>query len=200
MSTNKSGPQREVQIIGIQMIGTMIEHCKLNKTKSTTQPGGGHGPFTSMARARVELGSSEKQLRDLNPGPWGFMSGSLTTRSCGLHIIVIIIPIKGTNYDELDAINRFFGPFFIFAYFFMMTIFMMNFFMAILNDSFTDAREILEAEPTEDAEMSDFIGEYAKELLKEVAQELRGATGKRDKTYLPNSGNKETRERDYFLY
>ena len=81
----------------------------------------------------------------------------------------------------------------------MMTLILMNFFMAILNDSFTDAREILEAEPTEDSEMADFIEEYAKEMLKEIAQELRGAAGGREKIYAANNKH-DTRERDYFLY
>ena len=89
-----------------------------------------------------------------------------------------------------------------FSYFFMMTVFMMNFFMAILNDSFTDAREILEAEPTEDAEMSDFIGEYVKEQLKEITNELRVAVGGNKEKYATghSTWDSKTYERDYFLY
>ena len=79
---------------------------------------------------------------------------------------------------------------------------MMNFFVAILNDSFTEAREILEAEPTEDAEMSDFIGEYAKELLKEISNELRVALGRNKEKDAIGHGtwDSKTWERDYFLY
>lgn len=108
---------------------------------------------------------------------------------------------KGTNYDELESINRFFGPFFIFFYFFSMTIFLMNFFMAILNDSFTEAREILEQEPTEDSHVADFIGEYAVTMLKEVADELR-RTGGRKKRYQHEATtySKEVKESDFFLY
>ena len=108
---------------------------------------------------------------------------------------------KGTNYDELESINRFFGPFFIFFYFFSMTIFLMNFFMAILNDSFTDAREILEREPTEDSHVADFIGEYAVTMLKEVADELRRASGrKRRYSQQATTYSKEVKESDFFLY
>ena len=84
----------------------------------------------------------------------------------------------------------------------MMTVFMMNFFVAILNDSFTEARETLEAQPTEDAEMSDFIGEYAKELLKEISNELRVAVGGNKEKYATghSTWDSETWERDYFLY
>ena len=85
----------------------------------------------------------------------------------------------------------------------MMTVFMMNFFVAILNDSFTEAREMLEAEPREDNEMANFMGEYAKELLKEISQELRVAIEGRGKTYQPNgdrASREDTRDRDYFLY
>jgi len=82
----------------------------------------------------------------------------------------------------------------------------MNFFVAILNDSFTDAREILEAESTGE-NMSDFIEEYAKDKLKEISDELRAMIGGRE-----NSGEKnnaasndkrkknKTWERDFFLY
>ena len=81
---------------------------------------------------------------------------------------------------------------------------MMNFFVAILNDSFTDAREILEENPTEDSEMSDFIGEYAKAMLREISKELGGSGGKSVKyaTYEDKfvSYSKEAKERDFFLY
>lgn len=108
---------------------------------------------------------------------------------------------KGTNYDELDSINRFFGPFFIFFYFFSMTVFLMNFFMAILNDSLTEAREILEQEPTEDSEVADFIGEYAVSMLKEIADELRGTSGKKNKySHQATTYSKEVKESDFFLY
>ena len=108
---------------------------------------------------------------------------------------------KGTNYDELESINRFFGPFFIFFYFFSMTVFLMNFFMAILNDSFTEAREILEQEPTEDSEVADFIGEYAVSMLKEIADELRGTSGKKKKySHQATTYSKEVKESDFFLY
>lgn len=103
---------------------------------------------------------------------------------------------KGTNYDELESINRYLGPFFLFVYFFSMTIFLMNFFMAILNDSFTEAREILGENPTEDSEMSEFMGEYAVAMLKEISDELRGMTGKK-KRY---QASRETKESDFFLY
>jgi len=108
---------------------------------------------------------------------------------------------KGTNYDELESINRFFGPFFIFLYFFSMTVFLMNFFMAILNDSFAEAREILEQEPTEDSHVADFIGEYAVTLLKEIADELRRTSG-RKKRYSNQAStySKEVKESDFFLY
>ena len=108
---------------------------------------------------------------------------------------------KGTNYDELESINRFFGPFFIFFYFFSMTIFLMNFFMAILNDSFTDAREILEREPTEDSHVADFIGEYAVTMLKEVADELRRTSGRKKRySQQATTYSKEVKESDFFLY
>ncbi|XP_022784277.1 uncharacterized protein LOC111324875 [Stylophora pistillata] len=111
---------------------------------------------------------------------------------------------KGTNYDDLEAINHFLGPFFIFFYFFGMTVFLMNFFVAILNDSFTDAREILEENRTEDSEMSDFIGEYAKAMLREISKELArsGAKVKRYETSEDNFApfSKEAKERDFFLY
>ena len=111
---------------------------------------------------------------------------------------------KGTNYDELEAINRFYGPFFIFVYFFGMTVFLMNFFVAILNDSFKDAREILEEKPTEDSEMADFIGQYAKSMLREISKEL-GGSGVKRKRYTSyehqyTSYSKEVKERDFFLY
>lgn len=108
---------------------------------------------------------------------------------------------KGTNYDELESINRFLGPFFLFVYFFSMTIFLMNFFMAILNDSFTEAREILEQESTEDSEMSDFMGEYAVSMLKEIADELRAMGGKKKKyAHQATTYTRETKESDFFLY
>lgn len=108
---------------------------------------------------------------------------------------------KGTNYDELESINRFFGPFFVFFYFFSMTVFLMNFFMAILNDSFTDAREILEQEPTEDSQVADFIGEYAVTMLKEIADELRRTSGRKKRySHHATTYSKEVKESDFFLY
>ena len=81
----------------------------------------------------------------------------------------------------------------------------MNFFIAILNDSFIEAREILEAEPTEDTQLSDFIEEYAKKMLKEISEEIQGLVDRKDENTAdsPNrdrARNKETWERDYFLY
>lgn len=111
---------------------------------------------------------------------------------------------KGTNYHELETIDRFLGPFFIFIYFFSMTVFLINIFIAIINDSFTEAREILEQEPTEDSEMADFIREYTTAMLKEISDELRASYGKK-KRYMPDSHqvtsySKEVKERDFFLY
>lgn len=86
-----------------------------------------------------------------------------------------------------------------------MTVFTMNFFIAILNDSFIEAREIREAEPT-DAQLSDFIEEYTKEMLKEISKEIQGFVGRKDENGAVDSPtgdsarNKETWERDYFLY
>lgn len=108
---------------------------------------------------------------------------------------------KGTNYDELETINRFFGPFFFFFYFFSMTVFLMNIFMAILNDSFTEAREILEKEPTEDSQVADFIGEYAVTMLKEIADELRRNIDRKNRySHQAQTYSKEVKESDFFLY
>ena len=112
------------------------------------------------------------------------------------------LSLLGTNYDELESINRFLGPFFFVTYFLVTTLILMNFFVAILNDSFTDAREILEAESTGE-NMSDFIEEYAKDKLKEISDELRAMIGGREKnTACRNDKLKKNKtwERDFFLY
>ena len=78
----------------------------------------------------------------------------------------------------------------------------MNFFVAIINDSFTDAREILEAESTGE-NMSDFIEEYAKDKLKEISDELRAMIGGQEKNVAAGENKRKknkTWERDFFLY
>ena len=78
----------------------------------------------------------------------------------------------------------------------------MNFFVAILNDSSTDAREILETESTGE-NMSDFIEEYAKDKLKEISDELRAMIGGTEKNNAASDDKRKKNknwERDFFLY
>lgn len=111
---------------------------------------------------------------------------------------------KGINYDELEVINCFFGLFFMFFYFFGMIVFMMNFFVVILNDFFIDVREILEENLIEDSEMFNFIGEYVKVMLREILKELGGSGGKSVKYVIYEEKfvlySKEVKEWDFFLY
>ena len=62
------------------------------------------------------------------------------------------------QFRELQGIDRVLGPFFSFSFVSLMSFIFVNFFVAILNDSYDDAKENTDRE-SEDFEMADFIME-----------------------------------------
>lgn len=107
---------------------------------------------------------------------------------------------KGVDFAEMKGHNGIIGPLYLLMYNFCLTILVMNFFVAILCDSFTEAREKTKEE-NEDVEITDFTVDYLKSSLKEISDGLRDiARVKSTKKVSLESPSWKTKQRDYFLY
>ena len=73
---------------------------------------------------------------------------------------------KAVPIAELRKHKPFIGPTFVFFFMLMMTIFLMNMLVSVLNESYSDARENAE-ESAEEIEMARFIGERFMDLFQE---------------------------------
>ena len=76
----------------------------------------------------------------------------------------------GLMFDEISSLSPLIGRIFLFMYTTSMLIIMMNFFMAILNDSMEDAKE---DEENEDAIMSEFMSNYVRTSLRGISEDLK---------------------------
>lgn len=88
------------------------------------------------------------------------------------------------QFHELQGIDRVLGPFFSFSFVSLMSFIFVNFFVAILNDSYEDAKENTDRE-SEEFEMADFIME-----------KLMGMLGFGKKQSSEDDKNKEITEKD----
>lgn len=76
----------------------------------------------------------------------------------------------GMMFEEITSLSPVIGRIFLFMYTTSMFIVMMNFFMAILNDSMEDSKE---DEETEDAIMAHFMSNYVRNSLRDIKEELK---------------------------
>ena len=105
---------------------------------------------------------------------------------------------KGVDFDELKGSHEISGPLYILSYNAVITILVMNFFIAILCDSFAEAQE-KNLEGNEDTEITEHMVDCVKDSLREISENLRVLVKGQKKE---NSGitYNENWERDYFLY
>lgn len=108
---------------------------------------------------------------------------------------------KGLFFHDLKDISGTMGPIFIFTYFMVTTLLLINFFVAILNDAYVDGCDIVSDETNEDAIMSEFISTYLKSSLKDISNDLKEIPMSKKRKYQKEDPEKKRlRERDYFLY
>lgn len=119
---------------------------------------------------------------------------------------------SGVFFHELKDIDGFLGPLYILIYFLMSTLLLVNFFVAILNDSYVDGCETAAEDTNEDAIMAAFMSTYIKSSLKDISSDLKKISVKRkDKSFKRYSTRQAddkhekvlpppVEEVDYFLY
>lgn len=107
---------------------------------------------------------------------------------------------KGLFFHDLKSISGTMGPLFIFTYFMVTTLLLLNFFVAILNDSYVDGCEIISDENNEDAIMAEFISTYIKSSLRDISKDLKQIPISKKRRYREDPETRRKRERDYFLY
>ena len=83
---------------------------------------------------------------------------------------------SGVMFDEVTNASRIIGPFFLFVYMMSMFVIMINFFMAILNDSMEDSKD---DEETEEAIMAHFMSSYLRTSLRDIQYELKSMVCKK---------------------
>ena len=81
-------------------------------------------------------------------------------------------------FDEVTNASRIIGPFFLFVYMMSMFVIMINFFMAILNDSMEDSKDDRKEE-TEEAIMAHFMSSYLRTSLRDIQYELKSMVCKK---------------------
>ncbi|XP_022801665.1 polycystin-2-like [Stylophora pistillata] len=64
-----------------------------------------------------------------------------------------------SHFHELKATSRFVGPLFVFCYMLSMSMIMLNMFLAILNDSYEEVKDV-QGDSFEDAELGEFMKTY----------------------------------------
>ena len=103
---------------------------------------------------------------------------------------------KGVDFAQLEGSYPLIGPLYLFGYNFFVTILVMNFFIAILCDSFAEAQQKSQ-EGNEDVEVADMMLSQIKKSMKEISGNLRSlVTTSENNHSLKSTYN----ERDYFLY
>ncbi|KAK3731172.1 hypothetical protein QZH41_005844 [Actinostola sp. cb2023] len=109
---------------------------------------------------------------------------------------------KGLFFHDLKDIDSTMGPLFIFCYFIVTTLLLINFFVAILNDSYVDGCETVSDGTNEDAIMSAFMAAYIKSSLKDISKELKEIPIKprKSRSTQDDPETQRAREVDYFLY
>lgn len=70
--------------------------------------------------------------------------------------------------DELRSTSRFITPFFIFGYLFSMAMVLLNMFLAILNESYYEVKNMDDGETFADAELGAFVADYMKDKYHRV--------------------------------
>ena len=78
-----------------------------------------------------------------------------------------------THFQELSSMSRIVGPLFIFSYMFSMSMVILNMFLAILNDSYEDVKDI-HGDSFANAELGEFMSNYFRSRVGYLSDELTG--------------------------
>ena len=105
------------------------------------------------------------------------------------------------GYNNLNSIGHVMGPLFLFSFSLLNTILLMNFFITILNESLVEAKNV-EPQDNVDAQLSDFMEEELKRILKDIGLELKRLikSNRKRNSKFEHSNERVPKESDFFLY
>lgn len=76
------------------------------------------------------------------------------------------------HFYELKSVDGFIGPMFTFVYMLSMTMILLNMFLAILNDSYEETRELENEDDFADADLCEFMTQYFKNSFNVLSNEI----------------------------